>query len=63
MYDIGFIDNDGNGVDYPFLNNSHYPFNNSLFRLFSDGSDMNNEVNNNFSGDSSNKNITIDNCE
>lgn len=63
LYDIGFIDNTGNGVDYPFLNNSHYPFNYSVFRLLSEGYDVNNNVANNFSGNSLNQNITIDGCE
>jgi hypothetical protein len=31
LYTYGFIDNDGIGVDYPFLNGSHYPFKDILF--------------------------------
>lgn len=26
LYPYGFIDTSGNGVDHPFMNNSHYPF-------------------------------------
>jgi len=33
LYPYGFIDTDGIGVDYPFLNNSHYPFKNTIFRI------------------------------
>jgi hypothetical protein len=31
LYSYGFIDNNGNGVDNPFINNSHYPFTDILF--------------------------------
>jgi len=31
LYSYGFVDNDGIGVDYPFLNGNHYPFSNILF--------------------------------
>lgn len=33
LYPYGFIDSDGLGVDYPFLNNGHYPFTNTIFRI------------------------------
>lgn len=33
LYPYGFIDTDGVGVDFPFLNNSHYPFTNTIFRV------------------------------
>lgn len=32
-YPYGFIDTDGIGVDYPFLNNAHYPYKNTIFRI------------------------------
>jgi len=32
-YPYGFIDSDGVGVDYPFLNNTHYPYVNTIFRI------------------------------
>jgi hypothetical protein len=38
IYPYGFIDNDGVGVDYPFLNGVHYPFKNLIFRLIPEGS-------------------------
>ena len=33
LYPYGFIDTDGIGVDYPYLNDAHYPFLNSIFRI------------------------------
>ena len=38
IYQYGFIDNDGIGVDFPFLNGAHYPYRNSIFRLIPEGS-------------------------
>ena len=37
LYTIGFIDETGRGVDYPYLNSSHYPHNNVIFRLIPEG--------------------------
>jgi hypothetical protein len=37
LYTYGFIDNLGRGVDYPYLNNAHYPFSNVVFRLIPEG--------------------------
>ena len=37
IYPYGYIDNDRVGVDYPFLNGSHYPFNNFIFRIIPEG--------------------------
>lgn len=31
IYTYGYIDSDGIGVDHPFINGSHYPFNDILF--------------------------------
>ena len=33
LYPYGFISGDGVGVDYPFLNNAHYPFIDTIFRI------------------------------
>ena len=33
----GFIDTDGVGVDYPYLNDAHYPFLNTIFRITPEG--------------------------
>lgn len=38
LYEYGFIDNLGRGVDYPFLNTAQYPFKNHVFRLIPEGS-------------------------
>ena len=37
LYDYGFIDSSQRGVDYPFINDSHYPFENIPFRLYPEG--------------------------
>jgi len=37
IYPFGFIDNDGLGVDYPFTNGKHYPYTNTIFRVFPEG--------------------------
>ena len=37
IYTYGFVDTDGIGVDYPFLNGAHYPFTNTIFRLIPEG--------------------------
>ena len=37
LYTYGFIDNLGRGVDYPYLNNAQYPFQNVIFRLIPEG--------------------------
>ena len=33
LYPYGFIDNEGVGVDFPFMNGSHYPYVNTIFRI------------------------------
>ena len=40
IYPYGFIDNDGIGVDYPFINGKHYPFVNTVFRITPEGSNL-----------------------
>jgi hypothetical protein len=37
IYPYGFVDSAGLGVDYPFTNGKHYPFNTTIFRLFYEG--------------------------
>lgn len=34
IYSYGYIDSNGNGVDYPFINGAHYPFNLFLFKQY-----------------------------
>ena len=59
LYPYGFIDNNGNGVDYPFLNGGHYPYENIFFRLFGEGSTYNyGQINNSVVAEP-----TIDSCE
>ena len=37
IYTYGFLDTDGNGVNYPFFNGKHYPYNNYIFRIIPEG--------------------------
>ena len=37
LYTFGFIDADGNGVNYPYMNNRHYPYENFIFRIIPEG--------------------------
>lgn len=37
LYSYGFIDNNGNGVNYPFFNYTHYPYDNYVFRIIPEG--------------------------
>ena len=37
LYSYGFKDNSGNGVDSPFLNGKHYPYENYIFRIIPEG--------------------------
>lgn len=57
LYDYGFVDSDGLGVDYPFMNGKHYPFKNTVFRLIPEGSQTANEFINEIDEP------TIDECE
>lgn len=55
IYTYGYKDPGGIGVDYPFLNGKHYPFQNYVFRIIPEGT--------NFSGGDIINEPTIDNCE
>lgn len=37
IYTYGFIDTNGIGVDFPFLNNKHHPYKNIIFRIIPEG--------------------------
>lgn len=37
LYPYGFVDSSGLGVDYPFLNGVHYPYENFIFRIIPEG--------------------------
>jgi hypothetical protein len=45
LYTYGYFDNLERGVDYPFLNTSHYPFADIVFRLIPEGVNYNEELN------------------
>lgn len=45
LYTYGYFDNLDRGVDYPFLNTSHYPFEDTTFRLVPEGANYNQELN------------------
>ena len=40
IYPYGYIDIDGDGVDYPFVNQTHYPYTNVQFRLIPEGASL-----------------------
>lgn len=42
LYTYGFIDENNVGVDYPYLNNAHYPYEDYTFKLIPEGSNYNN---------------------
>ena len=44
LYSYGFTDNLGRGVNYPFLNNAHYPYNQNIFRLIPEGINYNSNL-------------------
>tara|TARA_R110000796_G_scaffold7622_6_gene25980 strand:- start:192 stop:2009 length:1818 start_codon:yes stop_codon:yes gene_type:complete len=37
LYPYGYIDSSGIGVNYPFLNDTHYPYDNFIFRIIPEG--------------------------
>lgn len=41
LYEYGFIDEEGRGVNFPFLNKSHYPYSNVIFKLIPEGQEIN----------------------
>jgi hypothetical protein len=55
LYPYGFIDPTGIGVDYPFTNGKHYPYENMTFKIIPEGFF---NINNNLVSDP-----TIDGCE
>lgn len=42
IYEYGFIDSNGKGVNYPFTNGKHYPFVNTIFRVIPEGTNVQN---------------------
>lgn len=55
IYTYGFVDGSGLGVDYPFLNGTHYPSSKIIFKVFPEGNTPDNI--------SIITQPTIDNCE
>ena len=37
LYPFGFIDSTGLGIDFPFMNGTHYPFKDIIFRIIPEG--------------------------
>jgi hypothetical protein len=54
LYPYGYIDDQGVGVNYPFFNATHYPYNNFVFRIIPEGTNYSETVINA---------PTTDNCE
>jgi hypothetical protein len=61
LYSYGFYDDLGRGVDYPFLNSAHYPYENIIFRLIPD--DKGFDINQGITGLSIPNKPIIDKCE
>jgi hypothetical protein len=40
LYTYGYIDSENIGVDYPFFNGKHYPFQNFIFRIIPEGTNL-----------------------
>jgi len=57
MYPYGYVDTNNNGVDFPFLNGTHYPYRDIIFRLIGEGSNYSN-INDTVVAEP-----TTDNCE
>jgi hypothetical protein len=59
LYPYGYIDTENLGVNYPYLNNAHYPYRDIIFRLISEGSTYNYGIIN----DTVVAEPTVDDCE
>ncbi len=44
LYQYGFIDELNRGVNFPYLNNSHYPFGEIIFKVFPEGNNENETI-------------------
>jgi|LauGreDrversion4_2_1035121.scaffolds.fasta_scaffold10792_1 hypothetical protein len=44
LYSYGFVDSNGIGVNYPFLNGAHYPYANIIFRIIPEGTNYNEQI-------------------
>ena len=54
LYEYGYVDENGQGVEFPFINGAHYPSKNFLFRIKPEG---------NVNQTTTITQITIDDCE
>ena len=63
IYTYGFKDNDKNGVDYPFINGKHYPYENFIFRIIPEGTNYIESSLNNYSTLYGAAQPTKDDCE
>lgn len=61
LYSFGFFDEENRGVDYPFLNDAHYPYINTIFRLTADNAGIN--FNSGLTGSTIPYQPLIDKCE
>lgn len=55
LYTYGYVDPNNNGVNYPFLNGTHYPYDNYIFRIIPEGT--------NYIEQSTVEDPLIDDCE
>jgi hypothetical protein len=63
IYNYGFKDRENNGVDYPFLNGKHYPFENFIFRIIPEGTNYIESNLNNYATLFGAAQPTTDDCE
>jgi hypothetical protein len=63
LYTYGFKDNLGDGVDYPFLNGKHYPYNNYIFRIIPEGTNYTESTLHNYATLYGSSQPITDNCE
>jgi hypothetical protein len=63
IYTYGFKDRENNGVDYPFLNGKHYPFENFVFRIIPEGTNYIESNLNNYATLYGAAQPTTDDCE
>ena len=59
LYDVGYFDENNEGINYPFINDTHYPFNYFIFRLVHEGYSYEDKI----SGSTENEKPIIDECE
>lgn len=63
IYTYGFIDNQGNGVNYPFFNDTHYPYESYTFRIIPEGTNYIESDINYYANLYGSASPIVDNCE